>query len=143
MLDWKIFALLGPLFFASYQSISKLLPKSDSVFLVSAYASLVSAIVIFILHFLLSPNKSLQISAKSIPLVIIIGILTGLGNFGILKAYNLGAPQSLFSPIFYISLIIYGTFFGVLFWHEKLSLPIIFGALLSIVGILIIVYYKK
>lgn len=142
-MDWKILAIITPLFFVSYQTLSKLLPKTISAFLINAYASLIGLIFMLILHLLLSPNKSLALNAKYLPIAIGIGILISLGNFGIIKAYSLGAPQSLFSPIFYIALIIYGTLFGLLIWHETLNLPQILGALLSIAGILMIVYFKK
>ena len=33
--------------------------------------------------------------------------------------------------------------FGLLIWHETLNLPQILGAIISIVGILMIVYFKK
>lgn len=142
-MDWKIVAIITPLAFASYQSLSKLLPKTTSVFLVNAYASLIGLVFMLSLHFLLSPNKSLALSSKTIPIVIGIGIFISLGNFGIIKAFNLGAPQSIFSLIFYVILIVYGMLFGLLIWHEQLNLPQILGALMSIAGILTIVYFKK
>jgi drug/metabolite transporter (DMT)-like permease len=142
-MDWKILAISVPLLFVSYQALSKLLPKTISIFLVNAYASLIGLVVMLVLHFLLSPNKSLALNPKYLPIVIGIGLLISLGNFGIIKAYNLGAPQSLFSPLFYIALIIYGTLFGLLLWHEHLNLPQILGTILSIIGIIMIVYFKK
>lgn len=143
MQTWLIFAIITPLFFVTYQSLSKLLPKDISVFLVNAYASLIGFLVMVLLHFLLSPNKSLALNSKYVPIAISIGILISLGNFGIIKAFNLGAPQSLFSPIFYITLIIYGVIFGLVIWHESLNFPQIIGGLLSIIGILIMLYFKK
>lgn len=143
MLDWKIFAIIGPLFYASFQALTKLLPKGTSVFLVNAYAALVGFVFMITLHLLLSPNKSLALNGKSIPIAIGIGLFLGLGNFSVIKAYSLGAPQSIFSIIAYVVLIIYGIVFGLLLFHEKLSIPQLFGALLSIVGILIIVYYRR
>ncbi|HUQ85452.1 MAG TPA: EamA family transporter [Candidatus Limnocylindrales bacterium] len=144
MIDWKIFAVLTPLFFASFQSLSKLLPKTTSPLLVGAYTSLAAFCTLLILHILLSENKSFSLgSTKSILIVVVIGILIGLGNFGIFKAFSLGAPQSIFTLITYVLLIVFGILFGTLFWHEKMSLPQIFGALISIAGILIIIYYRK
>jgi len=143
MLDWKLFALITPLFFIIYQTISKFLPKDTSVFLVNAYASLIGFIIMIIFQLLFSPNKSLTINVKVLPLVIAIGILISFGNFGIIKAYSLGAPQSLFSLIFYVVLIIYGILFGLLLWHEKLNPMQIMGVLLSISGLLFIIYFKK
>ncbi len=143
MLDWKVLAISVPLFFVGYQTLSKLLPKTVSIFLVNAYASLIGLLIMLTLHFLLSPNKSLALNAKSLPIVIGIGILISLGNFGIIKAYSLGAPQSLFTPIFYIALITYGILFGLLIWHEQVNIPQILGVMLSVVGILMIVFFKK
>lgn len=142
-MNWQIFAIITPLFFVTYQGLSKLLPKDISVFLVNAYASFIGLIVMLTLHLLLSPNKSLSLPLKYLPIAIGIGILISLGNFGIIKAYNLGAPQSMFTPIFYIALIIYGTLVGLIIWHEQFSLPQIIGALLSIVGVGLLVYFKK
>lgn len=143
MQGWQILAILTPLFFVGYQTLSKFLPKTISIFLVNAYASLIGLLVMLTLHLLLSPNKSLSLPPKYLPLVIGIGLLISLGNFGIIKAYNLGAPQSMFTPIFYIALIIYGTLVGLIIWHEQFSLPQIIGALLSIVGVGLLVYFKK
>jgi drug/metabolite transporter (DMT)-like permease len=142
-MDWKILSIITPLAFAIYQSISKLLPKTISVYLVNAYAFFIGFIFMLILHFLLSPNKSLSLSAKTLPIVFGIGILLALGNFGIIKAFSLGAPQSLFSIMCYITLLVYGVIFGVLLWHETLNLPQILGALLSVAGVIIIFYFKK
>lgn len=143
MLDWKIFAVLAPLFFASFQSLSKLLPKDISPLLVGAYSSFVAFIVLLVLHLLISGNKSLSVGSKSLLIITVIGILIGLGNFSIFKAYSLGAPQSIFTLIAYVLLIIFGIFLGIIFWQEKLSIPQLLGALLSIGGILIIIYYRK
>ena len=143
MLDWRILAFFTPFFFVTYQSLSKLLPKDTSTFLVNAYASLVGLIVMLGLHFLLSPNKSLSVAPRSAFLAVCIGVLISLGNFGIIKAYSLGAPQSQFTPIFYIMLIIYGVLFGLLIWKENLNLLQGLGIALSVVGLLIAFYFKK
>ena len=143
MFDWKIFAVLTPLFFAIFQSLSKLLPKSISPLLVGAYASFVGFVVLLILHLLLSENKSIILGSKSLIIVIVIGTLIALGNFSIFKAYNLGAPQSIFTLIAYVLLIAFGILFGILFWRERLTLSQIFGILLSIAGILIVIYSKS
>lgn len=143
MFDWKILAIFTPFFFVTYQSLSKLLPKGTSTFLVNAYASLVGLIVMLSLHLLFSPNKSLALNTRSAFLALGIGVLISLGNFGIIKAYSLGAPQSQFTPIFYIMLIIYGVLFGVLVWKESLNLVQGLGILLSIVGLFIAFYFKK
>jgi drug/metabolite transporter (DMT)-like permease len=143
MLDWKILAITAPIFFVGYQALSKLLPKTISVFLVNAYASLIGLLFMLALHFLLSPSKTIALNTKTLPIAAGMGILIALGNFGIIKAYNLGAPQSLFTIIFYVALIIYGVLFGIMIWHERLSFPQVIGALLSIAGLLLIVYYRK
>jgi drug/metabolite transporter (DMT)-like permease len=70
------------------------------------------------------------------------GILIALGNFGIIKAFSFGAPQSTFTLLFYISLIIYGIIFGLLIWHEKLQLVQVAGILLAIFGVFLAVYPK-
>lgn len=142
-MDWKILTIITPLTFAIYQSLSKLLPKTISIYLINAYAFFTGFIFMFILHLLLSPNKSLSLSGKSFPIAIGIGILLAIGNFGIIKIFSLGAPQSLFSIFFYLALLIYGVVFGVLLWHETLNPPQIIGTILSITGIIIIFYFKK
>ncbi|HSW47572.1 MAG TPA: EamA family transporter [Candidatus Saccharimonadales bacterium] len=143
MLDWKIFAILSPFFFVTYQSITKFIPKNAPLFLINAYGFFIGSIVMLILHLIFSQNKSLALNSKTLLIGIGIGTLLNLGNLSIIKAYNLGAPQSIFSIVVYALLIILGILFGVLFWHEKLSLPVIFGALLSLAGILVIIYSKK
>lgn len=143
MLDWKILALVGPLCYAIFQSFSKLVPKGTSVFLINAYASLVGLIVMLTLHLLFSSNKSLVLNSKISLTAVSLGVFLSLGNLAVIKAYNLGAPQSIFAIIAYTVLIILGILFGVILWHEKLSLPIIFGTLLSIIGIVVVIYSKK
>ena len=71
------------------------------------------------------------------------GLLISLGNFGIIKAYSLGAPQSTFTLFFYVTLIIYGIIFGLLFWHERFHPMQMLGLVLSILGILIVFNYKR
>lgn len=142
-MNWQTLAVAVPLIFVAYQSLSRLLPKTTSIFLINAYASLAGLLIMLVLHLLLSPNKSIELTSKDLMLAIGIGTLIGLGNFGIIKAYNLGAPQSIFTPIFYIALIIYGVFVGFLVWHERINFIQIFGVFLSVVGILLVVYFKK
>jgi drug/metabolite transporter (DMT)-like permease len=141
--DWKILAFSVPLLFASYQALAKFLPKDVSVFLINAYASFIGVILMLSLHLLTQPSKSLTLSSKNLLLAIGIGLLIGLGNYGILKAYSLGAPQTLFTIFFYITLIVYGTILGLLVFNEKLNLAQVVGAVLTCVGIFIIVYFKK
>lgn len=143
MLDWKLIAFTAPIFFVTYQSLSKLLPKGLSVFLVNAYASLIGLVLMLVLHFLTQSDKSVRLSGKSLGLAVGIGLLISLGNLGIIKAFSLGAPQTMFSLFFYVTLIIYGTIFGILFWHEKLQFIQIFGMLLSLTGIFIMFHFKK
>jgi drug/metabolite transporter (DMT)-like permease len=143
MLDWRVLAIIVPLAFVVYQSLSKLLPKDISIFLINAYAAFIGMIVMLILHLLFSPNKSLELSSKVIPIALGIGLFISLGNFGIIKAYNLGAPQSLFTPIFYVALIVYGVLFGFLIWHEKLNAFQGLGIFIAIIGLLMTVYFKK
>ena len=142
-MDWKIIAIFAPTFFVAYQALSKLLPKDISVFLVNAYASLIGAVVMIILHFLFSAQKGFAITSKSLSIALGIGLLISGGNFMIIKAYSLGAPQTLFTAIFYPALIIYATLVGLLIWHEKLYFLQGIGVVLSIVGILMIFYFKK
>lgn len=142
-MNWQFLAITVPLFFVAYQSLSKLLPKTVSIFLINTYAFFVGFLFMLLLHLFLSPNKSLALGPRNMLIGIGIGLLLSLGNFGIIKAYNLGAPQSLLSPIFYISLIIYAVLVGLLIWHESINIPQIVGMLLSIIGIIILVYFKK
>ncbi|NTU47020.1 EamA family transporter [Candidatus Roizmanbacteria bacterium] len=143
MLDWKILAIFVPFLFVTYQTLSKLLPKGTSAFLVNAYASCIGMLVMLLLHFLFSSNKSLELNSKVIPIVIGIGLLISLGNFGIIKAYALGAPQSLFTPIFYIALIIYGVVFGLVIWHERINFLQLVGIAIAVTGLFMTAYFKK
>lgn len=143
MFDWKILAITTPLLFVTYQTLSKFLPKDTSVFLVNAYASFIGFLIMLTLHLLTSSDKSLILGMKYLPIAVGIGVLIALGNFGIIKAYTLGAPQSLFTIIFYIALIIYGVIFGFAIWHEKLNIFQMVGMLMAIAGLFITVYFKK
>lgn len=142
MFDWKILAFSTPLLFVIYQTLSKFLPNDVSVFLINAYASFIGFIIMLVLHLLTSSDKSLILGMKYLPIAIGIGALIGIGNYGIIKAYTLGAPQSLFTILFYVALIIYGVLFGFIFWHEKLNIFQIVGMLMALGGIIITVYFK-
>ncbi len=96
-----------------------------------------------LLHMMTSSNKSLLLPAKALPIALGIGLLIGLGNYGIIKAYSSGAPQSIFTPIFYVVLISYGLLFGALLWHEKLNPPQLFSIAIAVAGIVMLVYFKK
>ncbi len=142
-MDWKLIAILAPTFFVAYQALSKLLPRDVSTFLVNAYASLIGAVVMLAMHLLFSANKSLALTSKYLSIALGIGLLISGGNYMIIKAYSLGAPQTLFTAVFYPALIIYATLVGLLIWHEKLNIAQGAGITLSLIGILMIFYYKK
>ena len=142
-MDWKILAFTVPILFVSYQALAKLLPKGTSVFLVNAYASLIGFAVMIILHLMTQQDKSLHLSQKTLFYAVGIGLLISFGNFGIIKAYSLGAPQTLFTVLFYISLILYGIIFGLAFWHEKLNIIQVLGIFLACTGLFLTVYFKK
>ncbi len=95
------------------------------------------------LYFLTSDNKNSAPHGKYLWTAIGIGALISLGNFGIIKAYSLGAPQALFTAIFYVVLIIYGVLFGLLVWHEQLKLIQVFGIILAGIGIFIAAYFRR
>ncbi len=141
-MTWIILAILGALMFATYQGFSKLLSKDISIFLVTAYASLAGAIIMIIFHFFTSVNKSLYLNSKNFLLASFIGIIIALGNFFVIKAYSIGALQSTFSSVMYPLVIIFGVLAGVLFWHEKINLWQLLGILLSVVGIVLVFYFK-
>lgn len=141
--SWKLIAIFTPITFVIYQTLSKLLPKNTSVFLVTAYASLVGSLVMFAIHLLTSSNKSLQLPSKSLGIAILIGLFIVTGNFLIVKAYSLGAPQSTFTALFYPVLIILGVLFGIMVWHERLNLIRALGIVLSILGVALISYFRK
>jgi drug/metabolite transporter (DMT)-like permease len=141
-MDWKPLALSVPIFFVTYQALSKTLPKDISIFLVNAYASVVGVLVMLALHFLTSSSKPGP-HGKYIWTAIGIGALISLGNFGIIKAFSLGAPQSSFSVIFYTALIVYSVLVGLLVWHESLKPIQIFGMALALVGIFLTAYFRK
>ena len=143
-MDWKPLALSVPLLFVVFQALSKTLPKTTSIFLVNAYASLVGAIIMLALYFLTSDNnKATAPHGKYILIAIGIGALISLGNFGIIKAYSLGAPQALFTAIFYAVLIVYGVLFGLLVWHEHLKLIQLLGIILAAIGIFMAAYFRR
>lgn len=143
MTNWKIIALLTPTLFITYQSLVRLLPKGTSLFLVNAYSALVGVVIMVSLHFLTSQDHSLKLSSKPLLIALGIGTLISLGNFGIIKALSLGAPQSVFTPFFYITLIVYGVLVGVLFFRESLNIMQIIGILMAAAGIGMIFYFKK
>lgn len=143
MFDWKILAFATPLLFVAYQTLAKFLPKDVSVFLVNAYASFIGFLIMLILHLITSENKSLILGMKYFPIALGIGALIGIGNYGIIKAYTLGAPQSLFTILFYVALIVYGIMFGFMIWHEKLNAIQFLGILMAISGLFITVFFKK
>ena len=142
-MTWQILAIGVPLLFVIYQSISKLLPSEVSPFLINAYASAIGFFVMLVMYLITSPQKSMALNTKTLWLALGIGFLVSVGNAGVIKAYGLGAPQSLFTSIFYPLLIVYALAFGLLFWHEKLNIYQMLGAALSIIGVLLIVYFKR
>ncbi|OGG57023.1 hypothetical protein A3D71_04155 [Candidatus Kaiserbacteria bacterium RIFCSPHIGHO2_02_FULL_55_20] len=142
-MTWQILAIGVPLLFVIYQSISKLLPAEVSPFLINAYASAIGFFVMLFMYLITSPQKSIALNQRALWLALGIGLLISFGNAGIIKAYGLGAPQSLFTSIFYPLLIVYALAFGLLFWHEKLNIYQMLGAALSIIGVLLIVYFKR
>ena len=141
-MNWITIAVIAPLFFVSYQALSKLLVKGTSIFLVNAYASLIGAVIMLVLFFFTSENKSIVLDSKNLPLALSIGALIAFGNFLIIKAYVMGAPQSSFTSIFYPVLIVYGVLVGLLFWGDKLGKYQIIGMALLLIGLILITYKK-
>jgi drug/metabolite transporter (DMT)-like permease len=142
-MDWRLLAFTVPLMFVSFQSLSKLIPKSTSSFLVTCYALVVGAVLMLSFFLATSADKPLRLTGKSLALAIGIGALLGLGNYGVIKAYSLGAPQSTFTPLMYVILIVYGIIFGYLFFHEKLHMMQLAGVIIALVGVFMIVHFKK
>ncbi len=142
-MTWQMLAIGAPLLFVLYQAFSKLLPSDTSPFLINAYASVMGAIVMFFLYFVTATQKSFVLTGKTLWLAVGIGILISLGNAAIIRAYGLGAPQSGFTAIFYPLLIVYALGLGLLIWHERLNVYQIIGVVLSIVGVLLVVYFKR
>ena len=96
------------------------------------------------LYFLTSGDvKSLRLSPKAFYLAIGIGLLISIGNFVIIKAFSLGAPQSQFSAIMYPALISYSLIIGLIAFHEKLHIAQLFGIILAGTGMFLIVYFRK
>lgn len=143
MIDWRILAIAMPVFFVIYQAFTKLLPKGTSTFLAGAYALAAAALMMAIMHVLTQDNKSLQLPSKTMLITLGMGAGIALGNFGIIKSLSLGAPQSTFTLLFYVSLLIYGIIFGLVLWREKLQLIQIAGIALACLGIFLAVYFKK
>lgn len=135
--------MVMPVFFVIYQAFAKLLPKGTSTFLAGAYALAIAAVMLATLHLLTQDNKSLQLPSKTMLLTLGMGAGIAIGNFGIIKALSLGAPQSTFTLLFYISLLIYGIIFGLVLWREKLQLIQVAGVALACIGIFLAVYFKK
>jgi len=143
MIDWRILAIGAPLLFVVYQAFAKSLPKGTSSLLAGAYALGIATVMLFVLYLLTQDNKSLHLPSKTTWLTLGMGTGLALGNFGIIKAFSLGAPQSTFSFLFYVTLIIYGIIFGLLLWKEKLQLIQVAGVALAFTGIFLAVYFKK
>lgn len=141
--DWKLIAVFTPLLFVIYQALTKTLPKGTSVFLVNAYASLIGAVFMLLIFFLTSSNKSIAVSGRVMVTALAIGLLISSGNFLIIKAYSLGAPQSIFTSLFYPILIVCSVAVGLIVWHEKLNAIQILGVVLSIVGVVLVGYFRK
>jgi drug/metabolite transporter (DMT)-like permease len=142
-MSWQLLAVLVPFTFVIYQTLSKQFPKDFPLYLANAYAFFIGFLFMLLMHFLLTPQKSLALNSKYLPIIFSIGILLSLGNFGVIKIFSLGAPQSQFSVIFYTTLIIYGVIFGLVIWHEQLQLLQIVGILFALAGIFMTVYFKK
>lgn len=142
MTTWQFLAIFTPLLFVTYQTISKFLPKGAPIFLVNAIASFVGALIMLALHMTLS-SKTQVLSTKTIPLVIAIGVLISVGNFLIIKAYSLGAPQSVFTTLFYPLLIVYGVVYGFVLWHEKFTGIQFAGLILIVTGLVLVSYFRK
>jgi drug/metabolite transporter (DMT)-like permease len=96
-----------------------------------------------LLLYFVTSHKDSAPHGKYIWISIAIGLLIGLGNFGIIKAYSLGAPQSTFTAMFYVALIVYGVLFGLLVWHEHLKAIQLAGILLAAIGIFITAYFRN
>lgn len=142
-MTWQMIAIGAPLLFVTYQSLSKLFPSDISPFLVNAYASGIGTIVMILLYLLTSTEKTFALTSKSLSLAIAIGVLISVGNAAIIKGYLLGAPQSSFTSIYYPLLIIYALVVSLLFWHERLNWYQLLGTALALIGIVLIVYFKR
>ena len=142
MIDWKLIAISTPVLFVSFQSLVRLVPKGTSLLLVNAYAAATGAVIMLLLHLLTQTDKSLVLNGKSLALSLGIGALIGAGNFGVFKALSLGAPQSTFTPLFYIALILYGIIFGLVFFKEGFNLMQLVGTIVAIAGVVMIFYFK-
>ncbi|MBI4067107.1 EamA family transporter [Candidatus Gottesmanbacteria bacterium] len=143
MPSWIILTIISTIFFSFYQALAKLIPKNIPVFLAASYAFFFGSMVLVVIHLLTSANKSILINEKNIPLLIGVGALVSIGNFFLIKAYSVGAPQSGFVAIFNPASVTFGVLLGLILWQEKLTLGQIAGIFFSIIGILLIISFKK
>lgn len=141
-MSWYLIAAAGPLAFVLYQSLTKLLPKDISVFLINMYVALMSAFVMLCAHLLFSETKRFALPERSLSLVFGIGTVLALGNVAIIKSYMLGATQSEFTALFYSLLIVYGVLVGLLVWREAFTLFQGIGVLLILAGLLLVTIFK-
>lgn len=141
MNTWQLLAVFTPVLFVTYQTFSKFLPKDAPIFLVNAIASFVGFLVMLGFHFAVS--SKIAISPKAIQLSVVIGLLISVGNFLIIKAYALGAPQSVFTSLFYPFLIIYGVMYGFVLWHERFHGIQFVGLVCIGVGVILVSYFRK
>ena len=141
-MTWQLLAIGAPLLFVTYQALSKLLPSDISPFLINAYASAIGVVVMLVLYFLTTAERTIAVSSRTLALAVGIGVLISLGNAAIIRAYGLGAPQASFTSIFYPLLIVYALVFGLVFWHEHLNWYQLLGVALSVVGVLLVVYFR-
>lgn len=142
-MTWQLLAIGAPLFFVAYQALSKLLPSDVSPFLVNAYASAAGTLVMLALYFMTAGERTVGLASRTFWLAVSIGFLISVGNAAIIKAYGLGAPQSGFTSIFYPLLIVYALVLGLVLWQERINWYQALGIVLAVVGVFLVVYFKR
>jgi len=141
MPTWIIFALLSAVFAAFTAILAKIGVKDVNSNLATAIRTVVILIFAWGIVFVQGTNKQLSsISRTSMIFLILSGIATGLSWLFYFRALQLGKASHV-APIDKLSLVLTIVFAAIIL-KEKVSLSVVFGAVLMTVGTIIIALAK-
>ncbi len=136
-MNWLIYALLSAFFAAITAILAKIGIKNVNSNLATAIRTIVILLFAWGIVFAQGTYKEISsISKFSLIFLILSGIATGLSWLFYFRALQLGQASQV-SPIDKLSLII-TIIFAAIILKEKVTLPILFGAVLMSIGAIII-----
>ncbi len=140
-MTWLHFALLTALFYGIFdifvKQASDKLHGGTAAFIANVVAAVVALIYIFYAQSRGEPVWDIKPGGWTY--ILLAGVAVGLVSITFIKVFSAGANLSIGIPVVRVGAVIIASLFGVLFLKEGISTQYLLGAVLSMIGLYLLV----